>query len=374
VAPALSRGERSKGAEVTAASDDEIKQLRDSVHDFLARTLPSAAVRAAMDSGGMDLAAWRTLSESMGLTGIGIPERFGGAGYTFAELGVVLEEFGAALAPVPLLSTMVAAAAILAGERDKPRQALLPALASGQRVATVILGANLTASVAPAGGSWEVSGTARHVPDAAQAGLFVVAAAVDGRPEVTLLAVEAAAPGVAVRPLNGLDRTRQIAVVELAAAPAALLGSGQDLLDRVRATQLAAIACEQVGAAARCLEMIVDYAKTREQFGVPIGSFQAIKHRCADMLVELEAARSIAYRARDQLAEGVTDIATASAAASWCAEAYVHIAQETVQLHGGIGFTWEHDAHLHVRRARADQLLYGTPREHRRTLADRVGI
>jgi alkylation response protein AidB-like acyl-CoA dehydrogenase len=357
-----------------AASDDEIEQLRDSVRDFLAGTLPSAAVRAAIDSGGFDRAAWRTLTQSLGLTGIGIPERFGGAGYTFGELGVVLEEFGAALAPVPLLSTVVAAAAILAGDQDEPKQALLPTLASGPTVATVILGAGRTVSAGPVAGAWTVSGTAGHVPDAAHAALFVVAAAVDGGSQEVLLAVDATAPGVAVRPLNGLDATRQIAVVELAGAPAALLGGGPDLLDRARAAQLAAIACEQVGAAARCLEMIVDYAKTRVQFGVPIGSFQAIKHRCADMLVELEAARSISYQARDQLAEGVTDMATASAAASWCAETYVHIAQETVQLHGGIGFTWEHDAHLHVRRARADQLLYGTPRDHRRTLANRVGI
>jgi alkylation response protein AidB-like acyl-CoA dehydrogenase len=357
-----------------AAFDDEIEQLRDSVRDFLAATFPSAAVRAAIDGGGFDRAAWRSLSQSLGFTGICIPERYGGAGCTFRELGVVLEEFGAVLAPVPLLSTVVAAAAIIAGDRDEPKEALLPALAAGQTVATVILGVGPSLSAVPAGGAWAVSGTAGHVPDAAQADLFVVAAAVDGGPQVALLAVEAKAAGVAVRPLNALDGTRQIAAVELAGAPATLLGDGQDLLDRVRAAQLVAIACEQVGAAARCLEMIVGYAKTRVQFGVPIGSFQAIKHRCADLLVELEAARSIAYHARDQLAEGVTDMATVSAAASWCAETYVHIAQETVQLHGGIGFTWEHDAHLHVRRARADQLLYGTPREHRRTLAERVGI
>jgi alkylation response protein AidB-like acyl-CoA dehydrogenase len=357
-----------------AASDDEIGQLRDSVRDFLAATFTSAAVRAAIDSGGFDRAAWRTLSQSLGFTGICLPERYGGAGCTFRELGVVLEEFGAVLAPVPLLSTVVAAAAILAGDQGEPKEALLPALAAGQTVATVILGAGPSLSAVPGGGAWTVSGTAAHVPDAAQADLFVVAAAADGGPPVELLAVEARAPGVAVRPLNALDGTRPIAAVELAGAPATLLGGGQDLLDRVRAAQLAAIACEQVGAAARCLEMIVGYAKTRVQFGVPIGSFQAIKHRCADLLVELEGARSLAYQARDQLAEGVTDMATVSAAASWCAETYVHIAQETVQLHGGIGFTWEHDAHLHVRRARADQLLYGTPREHRRTLAERVGI
>jgi alkylation response protein AidB-like acyl-CoA dehydrogenase len=143
--------------------------------------------------------------------------------------------------------------------------------------------------------------------------------------------------------------------------------------------QLAAIACEQVGASARCLDLIVEYAKTRQQFGVAIGTFQAIKHRCADMLVELEAARSIAYYARDAVADafdGPVDglHATVACAAAWCAEAYVHLAHETIQLHGGVGFTWEHDAHLHLRRARADQLLYGTPRDHRRQLAEAMGI
>jgi alkylation response protein AidB-like acyl-CoA dehydrogenase len=355
-----------------AASDDEIDWLRNSVRDFLADALPSATVRAAVDAGGFDSAAWDTLSASLGLTGIGIPEPFGGAGYSFGELGVVLEEFGAALAPVPLLTTAVAAAAILAGDRDEPKQALLPGLAGGRTIATVILDGTLTATSGD--GGWTVGGAAGHVPDAAHAALFVVAAGVDGGPQMVLLAVDATAPGVAVRRLDALDGTRPLAAVELADVPAVLLGSGQDLLDRARCTLLGAVACEQAGAAARCLEMIVGYAKTRVQFGVPIGSFQAVKHRCADMLVELEAARSVAYQARDLLAQGVTDMAAASAAASWCAETYVHIAQETIQLHGGIGFTWEHDAHLHLRRARADQLLYGTPREHRRTLADRVGI
>ena len=355
-----------------AASDDEIEQLRASVRAFLADALPSATVRAAADGKGFDGAAWSTASASLGFTGIGIPESYGGAGYSFGELGVVLEEFGAALAPVPLLSTTIAAAVVVAGGQEEPRRTLLPGLAGGQTIATVILGGTLAANSADSG--WTVGGSAGHVPDATHAALFVVAAAVHAGPEVVLLAVDATAPGVTVRPRDALDGTRPVAAVELAGVPAVLLGRGPDLLDRARCLLLAAVACEQVGAAARCLEMIVGYAKTRVQFGVPIGSFQAIKHRCADMLVELEAARSIAYRARDQLADGVTDMAMASAAASWCAETYVHIAQENIQLHGGIGFTWEHDAHLHLRRARADQLLYGTPREHRRTLADRVGI
>jgi len=171
------------------------------------------------------------------------------------------------------------------------------------------------------------------------------------------------------------------ATVEFTAAPARLVGTGRPALQLGADAQLAAVAGEQVGGAGRCLDRTVDYVKTRVQFGVPIGSFQAIKHRCADLLVELEAARSIAYHARDAVAAAFAGAdadshshAAVAAAAAWCAQTYVHAAQETIQLHGGIGFTWEHDAHLHLRRARGDQLLYGTPREHRRELAVATGL
>ncbi len=352
------------------ASGDEIAQLRAVVQDFLRSNLPMSAVRTAGEKGTFDTRAWRSLSDSLGLTGIGIPEELGGAGHSFRELGVVLEEFGAALAPVPLLSSAVAAAAVLAGDEGEPRAALLPGLAGGRTIAAPWFGAGLVVT-----GEGLVHGRAGHVPDGAHADVFVLAATDPGSPDdEMLLVVDADTSGVSVQALNALDPTRPIAAVRFDGAASTVLGRGAALMERARTVQQAAVACEQVGGAARCLEMIVDYAKTRHQFGAPIGSFQAVKHRCADMLVELEAARSIAYHLRDSLADGDGEPGSAAAAAAWCSETYVHIAQETIQLHGGIGFTWEHDAHLHVRRARSDQLLYGTPRDHRRTLADLMGL
>jgi alkylation response protein AidB-like acyl-CoA dehydrogenase len=357
--------------------DDESEALRQVVREFVHDAFPSDELRAAIVAGSYPPSAWKTLTNSLGLTGIAIPGRYGGAGHTFVELGVVIEELGAGLAPVPLVSTVVAAAAVLGCASDAAKGDVLPDIASGAVVAVPILRADLLAEDGPDG--WLVHGLAAHVPDASAAGLFVVAAGTEtGR---ALFAVRSPSAGLTVRPLNSLDGTRPLGRVEFDAAPAIQLGEGPDEwpeLVRARDTHLAALACEQVGGAARCLDTTVAYAKTREQFGVPIGSFQAVKHRCADLVVEVEAARSIAYHARDRVAAAVAghteDVhASVAAAAAWCAETYVHAAQEAIQLHGGIGFTWEHDAHLHLRRARADQLLYGTPREHRRELLAAMG-
>jgi alkylation response protein AidB-like acyl-CoA dehydrogenase len=356
---------------------DESEALREVVAAFVSDTFPSGEVRAAVEAGTYSPSAWKTLSTSLGLTGIGIPETYGGAGYSARELGVVVEELGAGLAPVPLVSTVAAASTVLCCAEEDAKRAALPEIASGATVAVPILGADLRADRDPDG--WVVRGTASHVPDASAAGLFVVAAGTDAG--AALFAVRAPGAGLTVRPLTSLDGTRPIGSVEFTAVAALQLGEGPDEwpeLVLARDVHLAVLACEQVGGAARCLDMTVAYAKTREQFGVPIGSFQAVKHRCADLVVELEAARSLAYDARERVAAALAgdadDVhASVAAAASWCAETYVHAAHEAIQLHGGIGFTWEHDAHLHLRRARADQLLYGTPREHRRELLTAMG-
>jgi alkylation response protein AidB-like acyl-CoA dehydrogenase len=356
---------------------DEREALRQLVHEFVNDACPPAAVRAAIAAGTYPRPAWLTLSATLGLTGIGIPERYGGAGATFAHLGVVIEELGAGLAPLPLVATAVAARAVLAGGDEAARASLLPDIATGALIAVPILRAELSAE--PDAEGWLVHGSAGPVPDALAGGLFVVAACTNAGQ--ALLAVRSPGAGVTVTPLNTLDGTRPAGTVEFTAAPAVLLGSGPTQwpeLELARDAHLAALACEQVGGAARCLDLIVAYAKTRVQFGVPIGSFQAVKHRCADLMVELEAARSIAYDARDRVEAGFageTDgvHASVAAAAAWCGQTYVHAAQQAIQLHGGIGFTWEHDAHLHLRRARADQLLYGSPRAHRRELIAAMG-
>jgi alkylation response protein AidB-like acyl-CoA dehydrogenase len=283
---------------------------------------------------------------------------------------------------VPFLSTAVAAAAVLAVGDPAARSALLPVLAAGDVVgAAVLTGTTFVAEERDSG--WVVTGTASHVADGTHADLFVVCA--DTGAGEAVLAVATDSPGVRVRSLTSLDVLRPIAALELTEAAATLIGRAPDVgewpaLDVAVSAQLVAVACEQVGGAARCLHTTVEYLKTREQFGVPIGTFQALKHRCADMLTALEAARSIAYDTRDRVAAALdgagrdTIRAAAAAAACWCSDTYVRIAQENVQMHGGIGFTWEHDAHLHVRRSRADQLLYGTPRQHRAVVAAALGI
>ena len=372
--------------DVSATERDD---LRRSVRDFAAsRPLADAVRRVVEGEAAYDQAAWDTLATTMGLTAIGIPQEYGGAGYSVAELGIVAEELGRSLAPVPFLSSAVlATSALVCCADDAAKAQYLPGLADGGAIATVALGGftswpfpdrtAINASATDHG--HRLAGTAGHVLDAGAAGLLLAVAGLeDGW---GLFAVDPASPRVVLRRHEALDLTRPLYSADFDEAEAVLLGRGPadwpglaDLASRISA----ALACEQAGGMASCLETTVAYLSSRAQFGRPIGSFQAIKHRCADLLVELEAARSVAYEARDRAANGLPGrpgvVAAAAAAQSWCGDAYVHAAQEAVQLHGAIGFTWEHDVHLHLRRARADQLLFGTPRAHRRALADSMGI
>jgi alkylation response protein AidB-like acyl-CoA dehydrogenase len=368
------------------ASQAELEELRQSIREFVAGSLASTSVRRVADNGDdFDAPVWEALAESMGLAAIGVPAAYGGADYSFAELGVVLEELGAALVPVPFLSSaVIATAALLDCGEKAARQRLLPGIAAGTTIATVVLG-GLDAWPVPDRGAITatpdadrhlLTGSADFVLDAGAAGLLLVMAALDDG--WGLFSVDPRSAGVERRRRAALDGTRPLYSVGFAAAEGTLLGRGpvqwaalSGLISKVSA----ALACEQAGGTARCLDMSVAYVKIRRQFDRPIGSFQAIKHCCADLLVELEAARSLAYHARDLAAAASLGLLPAAAAAgSWCTDTYVHVAQETIQLHGGIGFTWEHDAHLHLKRARAGQLLLGTPRAHRRALAEALGI
>jgi alkylation response protein AidB-like acyl-CoA dehydrogenase len=367
------------------ASPAEIEELRRSIREFAQGSLPPRAARRVADEGdAFDQSSWQVIAESMGLAAIGVPPEYGGAGYSFTELGIVLEELGRALTPVPFLSSaVVSTAALLDCGDEQARQELLPGIAAGTTIATVVLGGleewpapDRLAIIATAdGGKYQLDGGADFVLDAGGAGVLLVVAALDEG--WGLFAVKPSTASVVCR-RSALDLTRPVHSVSFTAAPARLLGCGPAPwpgLSAVISKLSVALACEQVGGTAHCLDMTVAYAKIRHQFGRPIGSFQAIKHRCADLLVELEAARSLAYHARDLAATSSPGLSeAAAAAAAWCADVYVHTAQETIQLHGGIGFTWEHDAHLHLRRARAGQLLFGTPRAHRRALADAMGI
>ncbi|MCK7627117.1 acyl-CoA/acyl-ACP dehydrogenase [Streptomyces sp. RS10V-4] len=328
--------------------------------------------------------AWGPLTGQIGAAGLAVPEEHGGAGCGPLEIHVVMEELGRALAPVPFLGSAVLTTQALLATGDT---ALLPALAEGTAVGALAwaeagswepAAVRATARPAPDGG-WRLSGAKDHVLDGADADVLVVAARTGAG--VSLFEVPAGGPGVRRERLVTMDTTRPQARVVLDAAAGRLLGAdgdGERALARVRDLGCAALAAEQVGAAERCLELTVAYAKERVQFGRPIGSFQAVKHRLADAYVQVEAARSIAlgaaYAAARGGGAGEEPARCAAAAKSACSEAFSAVAGEMIQLHGGIGITWEHDAHRYFKRAHGSAQLLGSPAAHRRRLAAALGL
>jgi alkylation response protein AidB-like acyl-CoA dehydrogenase len=291
---------------------------------------------------------------------------------------------GAALLCAPYFSTVgLAANALLSSGDESAKKDLLPGIAEGTTRATFALtedsghwDVESVALSASGGPEWTLSGHKMYVIDGHTSDLIIVVARTGGG--VSLFAVDGSAPGLVRTPLATMDQTRKQARLEFSSTPARLIGEEGGAAPAVRRTlDLAAVAlaAEQVGGAQRCLDMAVDYAKTRIQFGRPIGSFQAIKHKCADMLLEVESAKSAAYYAGWAAAEDSDELpVVASLAKSYCSEAYFHAASENIQIHGGIGFTWEHDAHLYFKRAKSSELLLGDPSYHRELLAQRIGI
>jgi alkylation response protein AidB-like acyl-CoA dehydrogenase len=365
----------------------EQEELRAGVRKFLAQRSSSEAVRAQIDSAaGYDDDVWRQMADQMGLPSLAIPEAYGGSGFGPAELGIVLEEAGRALLCSPYFATVALAGQALTGCGDEAaKRRWLPAIASGDLTATLAVAeesgswdlAATATRATPKGDGWVLDGTKMFVIDGHTADLVLVIAGTDSG--LGLFAVAGGAAGLARERLEALDLTRRLARLEFAGTPAILAsgaGDATEALYRVLDLVYAAASVEQVGGAQRCLDMAVEYAKLRVQFGRPIGSFQAIKHKCADMLVEVESARSAAYYAIDVAAEGPSgELPSAAALAkAYCSEAYTHTAKENIQVHGGIGFTWEHDAHLYLRRAKSSELLFGTPARHRERLAELVGI
>jgi alkylation response protein AidB-like acyl-CoA dehydrogenase len=362
---------------------EEHGELRDGLRRFLTDKSPSAEVRRLMDTDeGYDPKVWQQLAQQLGVTGLTIPEKFGGLGYGAVEQAIVLEEMGRALLCAPYLSTAVLAVqALLASGDAAAQEQHLPGIAEGTTIATLAVpeddghwdtAAMTTRAAREAGGAgWRLDGRKSFVLDGNTADLIIVAAQADGGP--SLFAVAGDADGLTRRPLETLDRTRKLARLDLASAPAQLIGTEGGAAAAVRRTlqvSAAALAAEQVGGAQRCLDMSVEYAKLRMQFGRPIGGFQAIKHMCADMLLEVESARSAAYYAAWAVAEDSDELPlVASLAKAYCSEAYFRAAADNIQIHGGIGFTWEHDAHLYYRRAKSSELMLGTPSEHREIAA-----
>ncbi|MFI5693821.1 acyl-CoA dehydrogenase family protein [Kribbella sp. NPDC051586] len=364
------------------ASPTELDELRATVRRFLADKAPESHVRSVMTSDhGIDAQLWRELAQQLGLQGLALPEAYGGAGYGYVEQTVVLEELGRALTCVPYFGTVVLAANALLESGDTGAMGRwLPAIAAGELTATLAVGEPITAEPAIAatqvGESWQLDGTVSHVVDGMSAELLLVF----GRTAkgLGLFALDAGTSGVVRTHLPTMDLTRKQAAFAFAHAPATLVGAdddGERILTRVLQLAAIALAAEQVGGAQRCLELATEYARTRIQFGRAIGSFQAVKHRCADLLVGIELARSAAARAAVCAAENDADLALmASLAKSFCSTTFVQAATDNIQLHGGIGFTWEHPAHLYLKRAKSGQLLFGGPALHRERVARALGL
>jgi alkylation response protein AidB-like acyl-CoA dehydrogenase len=383
---------------MSVGGSEEHDELRRVVRDFLSEKSPGRAVRRLMEAGERrDEDVWALLSGQLGLTGIAIPERHGGAGYGPAELGIVLEEMGGALLVAPYFATVALAGQLLAASGDEEAMARwLPGIADGSLTATVAVAeesgswnlAEVAAIARRTDGDdgWAVTGDKLFVIDGDTADLLLVVAHAPDGPGVFAVERSAAgngaagngAAGLESARLDTLDLTRALASVTLRETPAVRVGGGRDAaawLSEVRDLALAALAAEQLGGAARCLDMSVGYACVREQFGRPIGSFQAIKHKCANLLVDVECGRSAVQHASAALAGRQPDAPLAAVLAYvHCSRAFTNAAKECIQIHGGIGYTWEHDAHLYLRRAKSSQVLFGPPARQRTRLAELAGI
>ncbi|MCX5524770.1 acyl-CoA/acyl-ACP dehydrogenase [Streptomyces bobili] len=381
------------------AEQDEIRRT---LRELLRKRSGPHELRAALDTpAGHDPALWTALADHLGLPGLALPEAYGGVGCPVADLALACEETGRTLAPSPLLATSVLAAPlILALGTDAQRTALLPRIAAGTLTATLAVPAPALATALAltcvndgdwagggraggvqarrVAGTWRLYGEAAQVLDGHSAGLLLVAAHTGGyvRSRTLLFLVPETSEGLVRVRRTALDATRPQGHVQLRDTEAELLGSGDEqgvpeALAALGDRAAAVLACEAVGAADRALERTVEYVGRREQFGRVIGSFQAVQHRLADVYVQLQAARSAAYYAawatgRDERVGGL--------ALAQALEALRTAAAEAIQLHGGIGFTWEHEAHLYFKRAAGDELLFGPAHRLRAHAADRARL
>lgn len=349
-------------------------ELRAVVQAFLEKEASEATVRALIDSElGWDRRTWARAAAELGVAGLCAPQHFGGADATAVELGAAFEEAGRVLWCAPLLASIgLALPALLSAPGSERRDRLIVGLVDGSRTATVA-GLELDGAVSAvrAGDRWRLAGSAHYVLDGASADAVLVGAVVEGEP--TLFLVE---DGVTVEPLPTMDSTRRLAHLRFDDAVA-------DLIDPAAADTFAGaidfaelmLAAEQLGGASRCLEEAVEYAKTRVQFGRPIGSFQAVKHRLADVLIDVEFARSILADGLHTAVTRPADLPFATSLARvLCTEVYLRAAATNIQVHGGIGITWEHSAHLYVKRAKSSELLFRSPRWHRRRLAELLDL
>jgi len=370
------------------------EDLRQAVKDLYAGRCQPADVLARIETDETyDLPLWRTLAADLGCAGLLVPESLGGAGASYREAAVVAEETGRSVAPVPFLGSAVVATTALAavigpGSSEDDRK-LLASVAEGTTTAALAVpfetpppgtgpGSDLPDLVRVVGGDQagtSLTGTVPRLADALPADVLLVPA--DGVP-YGLYLVDAQAAGVTRSPLVSLDSTRRLCDVTLDAVPARRLATGDAAVAALGAALSAGaamLAAEQLGLAQQCLDMTVSYAKERRQFARQIGSFQAIKHRLADLYIAITQARAASRYAAACLADGSQDAPVAVAMAkAYCGETAVKAAEECVQLHGGIGFTWEHPAHLYLKRAKSGSVAFGTPDRHRAALAGLVDL
>ncbi len=361
---------------------EEQEFLRSTARELLEKECSSARVREWMEEErGYGPELWKRLAE-LGWVGLLIPEAHGGAGLGTIELIVILEEMGRALLPSPFFGNLLGCAAVQESGDERAQSELLPLAAAGQSILTLAITEEagteepdaIRARAVPKGDAFALSGTKLFVPDGQNADVFVVVARTGGAGAAGLsLLLVPRGPGVSVSPLESLDRTRRIAEVGFDEAPARLLGTldgGWPVWERVRSLALVALAAEALGGAQKVLDDAVAYAKERVQFGKPIGVNQAIKHKCADMLIQVEGSKSITCYAAWAVGERTDDAAlAASMAKAYTSDAYRHCSAENIQIHGGVGFTWEYDCHLYFRRAKAIEVTFGDPAWHRERVA-----
>jgi alkylation response protein AidB-like acyl-CoA dehydrogenase len=375
------------------ALNDEQEALAESAKRFLQEKAGCEAALQVMETEqGFDEAVWDTMASELGWTALTIPEAYGGYGLGYTDLIPLLEAMGRHMLCSPFFSSIcMGANSILEAGTEEQKEKWLPEIASGTSRATL--------AFTEAGGTWcaddiqatytrtdegfVINGTKHYVLDGHTAHLIIVAARAEGstgEKGISLFVMDPASQGLSICAIKNLDQTRKQANITLDNTPLALSAQlgGQDLdwslVQRILDLAGVALSLEQVGCAERCLQTAVDYAKIRTQFNRPIGSFQAIKHKCADMLVLVESARSAAWFAAWSAtqSEGLAD--AASQAQSYCSDALYSCAAESIQIHGGIGFTWEHEAHLYFKRAQSSKVLLGTPETHRERIAQMLEL
>ena len=366
---------------------EEQEQFRDIVARFLRDTSPTVEVRRLMETdAGFDGGVWDRLNRELGLSALQVPEALGGQGFSFVELGIVCEEMGRALLCAPYFSSAVLATDAILQAGDPGQQAdLLPAMASGERRGALAVtepnggwDAGAIETTATRNGTvYRLDGAKSFVIDGHTADFLVVVArepGSSGADGVSFFTVAGDAPGLDRRLLETVDATRKQARLTFRGVPAEPLGEpggGALALERILVDAVTALASEMVGGAQQMLDSAIEYTKLRMQFGRAIGSFQAVKHKCADMLLEVELAKSAAYQAAAAVADGAEDApALASLAKAAASDTYLQAAADCIQLHGGIGFTWDNDTHLWFKRAKSSEVLFGDATHHRERMLE----